>query len=319
MPRKSTASVAATDANGDVSMVSSAHSEAPTASSPKQLQKEQPQERQFKKKTEGDVTTIDDLLLPRTLINRIARGVLPANTSIQKDAILALSKSATVFISHLAAEANEMTDRKTIQSADVIKALAEIEMAQVMGLGVLGKDGKRGGRVEREVEVWEGNVRGKRRGYRDKVKARESVGGADTTVGSVDIDGEGEGEDEVHENKRRKRDSEEEPTRETDKDMSMALETAGDITNGTNKLKLNAGRRSSGDRANDDEDAEDVEDSADEDEEDQQDEEEEEDQEETRDVEDSVDVEETSRRTNGTLAPDGRIEVGGSDDDDESD
>ena len=48
-----------------------------------------------------------------------------------------------------------------------------------MQLGVLGEDGKRGGRVEREVEKWEGDVRGKRRGYREKVRARTT--GDDTT------------------------------------------------------------------------------------------------------------------------------------------
>lgn len=43
-----------------------------------------------------------DLSLPRTMIQRLAKGVLPANTSIQKDALLALSKSATVFVNFIA-------------------------------------------------------------------------------------------------------------------------------------------------------------------------------------------------------------------------
>lgn len=38
------------------------------------------------------------------MIQRLAKGVLPANTSIGKDALLALSKSATVFINYLAAK-----------------------------------------------------------------------------------------------------------------------------------------------------------------------------------------------------------------------
>lgn len=211
-----------------------------------------------------------------------------------------------------------MTERKTIQSADVMKALGEIEMAQVMNLGVMGKDGKRGGRVEREVEAWEGNVRGKRRGYRDKVKARDSVGGVDTTVGSVDVDVDGdehaEREDGVHESKRRKRDSQDELLQaEADGDVSMVSETTRDNnnTNGANQTKA------SHNRANDDEeDAEDIDDSADDNEDEQQDEEDEENPEETQDAEDPADVEETSRRKNaGTLAPDGRIEVAGSDDD----
>lgn len=43
-----------------------------------------------------------------------------------------------------------------------------------MGLGQVGPDGKVGGRLERELEVFENVVRGKRKGYREKVKARES-------------------------------------------------------------------------------------------------------------------------------------------------
>lgn len=83
-----------------------------------------------------------------------------------------------MFISYLASHANEATTKKTIGPADVIKALQEIEMAQVMGIGEVGRDGKVGGRLERELEVWENVVRGKRKGYREKVKMRESgVGG----------------------------------------------------------------------------------------------------------------------------------------------
>jgi len=42
------------------------------------------------------------LTLPKSIITRLAKGVLPSNTQIQANAILALTKSATVFISHLA-------------------------------------------------------------------------------------------------------------------------------------------------------------------------------------------------------------------------
>ena len=48
-----------------------------------------------------DVRDLKDLLLPRTMCQRLAKGVLPANTQIQKDALLAMSKSATVFINYI--------------------------------------------------------------------------------------------------------------------------------------------------------------------------------------------------------------------------
>lgn len=43
-----------------------------------------------------------DLSLPKSMIGRLAKGVLPANTQIHKDALLALHKSATVFVSYIA-------------------------------------------------------------------------------------------------------------------------------------------------------------------------------------------------------------------------
>jgi DNA polymerase epsilon subunit 3 len=38
------------------------------------------------------------------MVQRLAKGVLPANTQIQKDAQLAIWKSATVFVNYLASK-----------------------------------------------------------------------------------------------------------------------------------------------------------------------------------------------------------------------
>ncbi|RMZ91257.1 hypothetical protein DV736_g1484, partial [Chaetothyriales sp. CBS 134916] len=133
---------------------------------------------------------------------RIARGVLPPNTSLQKDALLALTKSATVFVSYLANQANELATRKTVQPGDVIKALKECEFDSLLAVGASrgagaddvrdgkgeahGGGGKAGlettaadltthaaatagtkqpkGRLEREIEVYEAGIRGKRKG-----------------------------------------------------------------------------------------------------------------------------------------------------------
>lgn len=288
MPRKSTASAAPPDTNGDVSMVS----EPATAPSPHQPQPE----KQSKRKSEGDIVALEDLSLPKSIIQRISKGVLPANTSISKDAVLALTKSATVFISHLAGEANDMTDRKTVQSQDVLKALREIEMDGVMGMG---RHGANAGRVEREVEKWEGDVRGKRRGYREKVKARES-GAGDTTLGTVET-ALGEDEEEERENKRVRIGAE------------ARDESAGPITDGTNRLKLNIGRT----KSDEDEEIGD----GDEDESEQDEDNDDADASEHDDAqqvdESAIDVDPDVRRTNGTLAPDGRVEVGASDDESE--
>lgn len=50
----------------------------------------------------ADTPSQQDLTLPKSIITRLAKGVLPPNTQIQANAILALSKSAVVFINHLA-------------------------------------------------------------------------------------------------------------------------------------------------------------------------------------------------------------------------
>lgn len=51
---------------------------------------------------DSDTTALQDLSLPRTMVQRLAKGVLPPNTILHKDAILAMSKGATVFINYLA-------------------------------------------------------------------------------------------------------------------------------------------------------------------------------------------------------------------------
>ncbi|GJC87002.1 hypothetical protein ColLi_09840 [Colletotrichum liriopes] len=47
---------------------------------------------------------LQDLNLPKSIITRLAKGVLPPNTQIQANAVLAMSKSATVFINYLASQ-----------------------------------------------------------------------------------------------------------------------------------------------------------------------------------------------------------------------
>ncbi|KAL3460723.1 histone-fold-containing protein [Aspergillus heterothallicus] len=82
-------------------------------------------EQQLKARAEG--VSIEDYLLPRSLTLRLAKSVLPPNTSVQKDAVLALQKAATVFVSYLSSHANESTLKRTVTPADVLNALSELE------------------------------------------------------------------------------------------------------------------------------------------------------------------------------------------------
>ncbi|KAL4924362.1 putative CBF/NF-Y family transcription factor [Aspergillus undulatus] len=71
--------------------------------------------------------SIQDYLLPRSITLRLAKSVLPPNTSVQKDAVLAIQKAATVFVSYLSSHANEATPKRTVSPADVLNAISELE------------------------------------------------------------------------------------------------------------------------------------------------------------------------------------------------
>ncbi|KAL8739043.1 MAG: hypothetical protein Q9181_000225 [Wetmoreana brouardii] len=145
-----------------------------------------------KEKPEG--VNIEDLSLPRTMVQRLAKGVLPPNTQIQKDAVTAMCKGATVFVNHIAdkydfssvfntvtiyenmhanvvtssstfdASANELTisaSRKTISPKTVLDALRECEYADFLP------------RVEAELNRFNEIATGKRNEYRRKIKEKE--------------------------------------------------------------------------------------------------------------------------------------------------
>ncbi|KZL63707.1 cbf nf-y family transcription factor, partial [Colletotrichum incanum] len=115
-------------------------------------------------KADRDALTIEDLNLPKSIITRLAKGVLPPNTQIQANAVLAMSKSATVFINYLASHANEITvnaNKKTVSAEDVFKALDDIEF------GFLREP------LEQEFAKYNQIQSAKRNNYRQKVAAKK--------------------------------------------------------------------------------------------------------------------------------------------------
>ncbi|KAI9739014.1 MAG: hypothetical protein M1818_005328 [Claussenomyces sp. TS43310] len=78
-----------------------------------------------------DGVNIEDLNLPKSIVARLAKGALPPSTQIQGNAMLAMQKSATVFVNYLATHANEhaqSSNRKTVAPGDVFKALDDLEL-----------------------------------------------------------------------------------------------------------------------------------------------------------------------------------------------
>ncbi|KAF5623453.1 DNA polymerase epsilon subunit D [Fusarium sp. NRRL 52700] len=120
-----------------------------------------------KDKEHKEHITIEDLTLPKSIITRLSKGVLPPNTQIQANAIMALSQSTTVFINYLASHANENTvnaGKKTISPADVFKALEETEFAFLKEP------------LEAEFAKFNAIQTEKRTSYRQKIRAKKSDG-----------------------------------------------------------------------------------------------------------------------------------------------
>lgn len=101
--------------------------------------------------------------MPKSITTRLAKEHLPTGTAVQATAMLGIQKSATVFISYLANQANEyalQANRKTVNPQDVLKAIEEV------GFGEW-----RAG-LEAQLKAFENNAKAKR----DKHKGEKVIG-----------------------------------------------------------------------------------------------------------------------------------------------
>ncbi|KAJ5677625.1 uncharacterized protein N7477_003258 [Penicillium maclennaniae] len=154
-PRKSTSSMTPADEGDSLQMSPQQTTEKPITAT----------EQQIKARAEAGVS-VDDYLLPRSLTIRLAKAVLPPNTTIQKDAVLAIQKAATVFISYLSSHANDATLKRTVAPTDVFSALTELEFDSFRA------------RLEQELEAFTENKAGKRRAKKSDVNGDTAVGAA---------------------------------------------------------------------------------------------------------------------------------------------
>ncbi|GFF45201.1 DNA polymerase epsilon subunit D [Aspergillus udagawae] len=213
MPTRKSTSDAPTDTDGP-------SPQPQTQTSP--VQNVQATEQQLKARAEG--VSIEDYLLPRSLTLRLAKAVLPPNTAIQKDAVLAIQKAATVFVSYLASHANEATLKRTVTPADVFTALSELELEAFQP------------RLEKELEAFTEMKAGKR-----KVRKSGAGDSAEAGVGQQGAPQEDDEESAVHEAKRVKRvedvgsssaqagDEEEEDEDDTQEEQEQGLENEEEI------------------------------------------------------------------------------------------
>ncbi|KAI9644746.1 hypothetical protein NHQ30_006773 [Ciborinia camelliae] len=127
--------------------------------------------------------SIEDLNLPKSIVTRLAKSVLPPNTQIQGNAMLAMSKSATVFVNYLATHANQNAQHrnvKTIAPQDVLKALDDLEFPDFKP------------RLEAELAKFIEMQSDKRNTYRKKVAADKAVGHGEDDSEMLDREGDGE-------------------------------------------------------------------------------------------------------------------------------
>ncbi|KAJ4353388.1 uncharacterized protein N0V89_005117 [Didymosphaeria variabile] len=130
-------------------------------------------------KDEDDGLSVEDLNLPKSIVQRLAKGVLPPNTQIQKDALLAMSKGATVFVNYLtsiAAEHAARSGKKTVMPKDVFDALQELEFDFMLQ------------RVEAEVHKFTSIQADKRNTYRKKVREEKKAAKDKPTNGAEEDD-----------------------------------------------------------------------------------------------------------------------------------
>ena len=87
-----------------------------------------------------ELVSIDDILFPRSTIQKLAKGILSDasgtalgdNMSLTKDSLIAVQRSATVFVSHMMFHARLIAKdlgRKNVNSQDILHALERADLA----------------------------------------------------------------------------------------------------------------------------------------------------------------------------------------------
>ncbi|KAG0354918.1 histone-fold-containing protein [Gamsiella multidivaricata] len=80
-------------------------------------------------------TSIEDNELPKAILTRIMKQVLPENTNIQANAKVAMTKSTTLFINYLASAANEVASNaghKIVSGTHVLNALESLDLEEMI-------------------------------------------------------------------------------------------------------------------------------------------------------------------------------------------
>lgn len=83
-----------------------------------------------------EVVSIDEILFPKSTVSKLAKNITTsdnndANMIVSKDSLLALQRSATVFVSHLMFHARQVAkdaDRKNVSAQDILQGLERADL-----------------------------------------------------------------------------------------------------------------------------------------------------------------------------------------------
>ncbi|RLV85462.1 DNA polymerase epsilon subunit D [Meyerozyma sp. JA9] len=167
---------------------------------------------------EDTPVSIDDLLFPRSTIQKLAKQMISDNESnmlMAKDALLALQRSATVFVSNVMFHARQISkeqDRKGINSQDIMGALERAEFTgfipEVRDRLASFEQAQAMRRAKKKEEKEENAAKPATEGDESTVKRQKDNSEAAIPKQNVDADNEEESDADVDENDDEKEDTE---------------------------------------------------------------------------------------------------------------
>ncbi|PVD21833.1 hypothetical protein C0Q70_17635 [Pomacea canaliculata] len=108
----------------------------------------------------------EDLNLPNAVVGRIIKEAIPEGVNVSKEARLAISKAASVFVLYATSCSNNFAlkgKRKTISAQDVLNAMEEMEFEQFIDP------------LTSALEAFRKEMRGKKTAAEKKKKEKEAV------------------------------------------------------------------------------------------------------------------------------------------------
>ncbi|KAJ2401407.1 hypothetical protein GGI23_001416 [Coemansia sp. RSA 2559] len=166
--------------------------------------------------------TIDDLEFPKAVIMRLIKGSLPENIAIQKEARQAVTKAASVFVSYLAATANDCAregGHKTIMASDVVKALEAVGLADFIE------------RLQAELAAHGALLREKKEKARNKGESEGDDDGAEDPPGALDDDRDNDEEEIANDRDETVTTTREDETAEAAASVDVASSSMMDVDN----------------------------------------------------------------------------------------